>query len=95
MRTLEELRELRFDTMKLDLGVISRLPRLERLAYLPHYKWGKEETQNLFNHLEDTEKFSSLNLIVYKRVTVADGLIEVCRMREIQLASPLKEEAYI
>lgn len=95
MRTLEELRELRFDKMKLDLGVISRLPRLERLAYLPHYRWRKEETQNLFNHLEDTEKFPSLNLIVYDRVTVADGLIEVCRMREIQLASPLKEEAYI
>lgn len=95
MRTLEELRELRFDKMKLDLGVISRLPRLERLTYLPHYRWRKEETQNLFNHLEDTEKFPSLNLIVYDRATVADGLIEVCRMREIQLASPLKEEAYI
>lgn len=95
MRTLEELRELRFDKMKLDLGVISRLPRLERLAYLPHYRWRKEETQNLFNHLEDTEKFPSLNLIVYDRVTIADGLMEVCRMREIQLAIHLKEEAYI
>lgn len=87
MRTLGELRELQCEDLKLDLGAISGLTRLQCLAYLPHYRWCKEETRTLSDYLENTEKFPSLNFIVDDRLTVDDGFKEICRRRNIRLSS--------
>lgn len=42
---------------------------------------GKEEAQTLSSHLEDTEKFPSVNLIVEDRLTIDAGIMEICRKR--------------
>lgn len=76
--------------MRLNLGAISRLPQLQRLAYLPHYIWGEEETQILSSCLEDTEMFPLLNIIAYGKLIVGNEFKEICRRRNIQLASHYK-----
>lgn len=87
MRTLGELRELHFDRMELDLGAISRLPRLQRLAYLLPYSSSKEEAVTLSSQLEHSEMFPSLKFIVVDKLTVGDEFKEICRRRNIQLVS--------
>lgn len=84
--TLGELRGLQFDRMKLEFGAISKLPRLERLAYLPHYSSSKEDSQALSSLREDMEKFPLLNLIVHS-LTIDSGLTKICWKRKIELAS--------
>lgn len=90
IHTLGELRGLHVDRMKLDLGVVSRLPRLECLAYLPPYHLRKEEGQALSIHLEDADKFPSLKLIEDDKLSIDDGFKEVCKKRNIRLSSQWK-----
>lgn len=86
LTTLRELRELQLWRMKLEFGSIAQLPLLERFACVSLYKEDSEELQVLASHLEDPEKFPSLNHIaIFLEGTFPSNLRDICRKREIQL----------
>lgn len=84
--TLGELRQLQIGRLKLDLGSISNLPRLERLACFSRLT--EEEIQPLSTSLEDLGKLPSLSHIVLglpRGAQLGERLQDVCRRRNIQL----------
>lgn len=82
--TLRELRELQSTTMKLDFGSICRLPKLECFFCIVSYN--REELETLFSLLENSENFSSLNLIVLdNHNAISSYLRNICYRRNIIL----------
>lgn len=89
--SLYELRELQLNWTKLDFGLVSNLPRLERLRV--RCRWDVslrttfEEMQNLSRHLVIPGLFSSLRLIALflGGREIPNELRDICRRRNIQL----------